>query len=532
MAARRQVPAAHESIRCGLHGTTAECPSCGKPNPAFCTCSSASASYGVADAAVAPEADHSEVDGGGGETYAADEDNAEAALRSAEAILQQSERVMLTIEASLVSLNADARRKEVVQACLEVRELCARVVVTMLECAQWAAVVDDPSMHVRFHVSATRPIEVVTRHSMQPALSRLYMRAIPLQAACTIAGSLGAGCTFAVLFGVPQWWLAILAPAALPSSVFLAACLNRTLLWNLATSFQPLFVTFLNLVMVVTFCVLWRNQPAKLAGFSAFLPTFLLAGFTDALPEIFRVPVSRVFFVLVLLSLLTLLAGIAFNRMGLEDFEVDLSLRTVKVSSVAAGVLTSLLPFAARNLGMIFLQPGVLPVMQSAVASVKLSSRALLVAKAKHTFAVLQVAHANKTMAKAERSISYRSSTRFSIRGNSMARDRADVSDHAAHLEGVLCAEDEEPQEPLDAEQLPARPLGWPHSTCQYLRSAKFPWRLLARSSSLPVARSCQCSPWRASFLPFRRRYRASPGSNAGISVTLRHEFDGAATGV
>jgi hypothetical protein len=32
-----------------------------------------------------------------------------------------------------------------------------------------------------------------------------------------------------------------------------------------------------------------------------------------------------------------------------------------------------------------------------------------------------------------------------------MARDRADVSDHAAHLEGVLCAEEEEPQEPLDA---------------------------------------------------------------------------------
>jgi hypothetical protein len=203
--------------------------------------------------------------------------------------------------------------------------------------------------------------------------------------------------------------------------------------------------------MVVTFCILWRHQHAKLAGFSAFLPTFLLAGFTDALPEIFRVPVSRVFFVLVLLSLLTLLAGIAFNRMGLEDFEVDLSLRTVKVSSVAAGVLTSLLPFAARNLGMIFLQPGVMPVLQSAVASVKLSSRALLVAKAKHTFAVLQVAHANKAMAKAERSISYRSSTRFSIRGSSMARDRADVSDHAAHLEGVLCAEDEEPQEPLDA---------------------------------------------------------------------------------
>ena len=185
--------------------------------------------------------------------------------------------------------------------------------------------------------------------------------------------------------------------------------------------------------MVVTYFILWRHQPAKLAAFAAFLPSFLLAGFTDALPEAFRVIVSRIFFTLNMLSLLILLAGIAFNRLGLEDFEVDLlSIRTFKISSLTASTLTTLLPFAARNLGMILLKPGVLPVIQSSVASVKLSARALLVAKANHTFAVLQVANANRTMAKAERSISYRSSRHFS------------QATTARHLDDVHHVEDEE----------------------------------------------------------------------------------------
>jgi hypothetical protein len=205
--------------------------------------------------------------------------------------------------------------------------------------------------------------------------------------------------------------------------------------------------------MVGTFCVLWRNQPAKLAAFCAFFPSFLLAGFTDALPEAFRVPVSRVFFTLDLLCLLILLAGIAFNRLGLEDFDVDLSLRTVKISSVAAGALTSLLPFAARNLGMILLRPGVLPIIQSSVASVKLSSRALLVAKAMHTFSVLQVAHANKMMARAERSISYRSSRHFSAVAS---RARSDLS-RPAHPDDEVPEEDEEPLDESTAGATQAR---------------------------------------------------------------------------
>jgi hypothetical protein len=360
------------------------------------------------------------VDGGGEEhepeRSGEDVDNVESWLGSALATIKQGERVLLAIQQSLVELNADGRKDELTRACLEVREQSARVVITLLECAQWAAVANDPSMYVRFHVSVMRPIQVRTAQSVQPALSGLYMRVLPLQLACAVGSALGLVAALVLFFGVPLWWLAVFATVSWPSVIFLTACLNRTLLWNLVTSFQPLFVSCLNLVVMGTLCALWRHQPAKLAALSAFLPSMVLAGFTDALPEAFRVRVSRVFFTLNVVGLLALLAGIAFNRLELEDFEVNLlSIRVVKISSVVASSLTSLLPFALRNLGMIIWRPGVLPIIQSSVASVKLSSSALLVAKAMHTFSVLQVAHTNETMAKAMRSMSMKSSRHFSM---------------------------------------------------------------------------------------------------------------------
>jgi hypothetical protein len=269
----------------------------------------------------------------------------------------------------------------------------------------------------------------MTAQSVQPAVSGVYMRALPLQLACAIGSALGLIAALVLSYGVPRWWLAVFPIVSWPSVIFLTACLNRTLLWNLVTSFQPLFVGCLNFVVTGTLCVLWRHQHAKLAALSAFLPSMTLAGFTDALPEAFRVPVSRVFFTLNVVGLVALLAGVAFNRLDFEDFEVDLlSIRIVKISSVVASALTSLLPFALRNLGMIFWRPGVLPIIQSSVASVKLSSSALLVAKATHRFTVLQVAHTNETMAKALRSMSMKDSRHFSM----LVRDvQCDEDEHA-----------------------------------------------------------------------------------------------------
>ena len=363
------------------------------------------ASYDVDDTAVQPEG------GTDGELHEPeDEDNAEAALVSARATMEQGERALHAILQSLELLDKDNRREEVARACLEVRDLCSSVVVTMLECAQWAAVADDQSTYVRFHVSATRPIVVMTSKTLLPALSGFYMKRFPLHVACSAGSALGCAAGIAAFYGVPRWWLAVLVIASWPSVVFLVACLNRKLLRNLGTSFQPLFVCCVNCVAVGSFCALWRHQPAKVVALLAMLPSMLLAGWTDALPEVFRVPVSRVFFSLNTLGFLILLAGIAFNRLGFDDVEVDLlGLRTVKISSLAASALTSLLPFAVRNLGVTFLQPGVLAIIQSSTASVKLSARALLVAKATHVLAVLQVSNSNKEMAKAHRSLSKKS---------------------------------------------------------------------------------------------------------------------------
>jgi hypothetical protein len=139
--------------------------------------------------------------------------------------------------------------------------------------------------------------------------------------------------------------------------------------------------------MIGALCALFRNQPAKLAGFALFLPSFLCSAFIDAYPAEGRAGTSRVFFALNVISLVLLQAGLAFGITRIDELVVEMyGGWRFKASELAGGAINGLIPFALRNLVASIQRPDTLAVRQSGVVCVYLDEHALRVLRAVHGF--------------------------------------------------------------------------------------------------------------------------------------------------
>jgi hypothetical protein len=141
--------------------------------------------------------------------------------------------------------------------------------------------------------------------------------------------------------------------------------------------------------MIGALCALFRNQPAKLAGFALFLPSFLCAAFIDAYPAEGRAGTARVFFALNLISLVLLQAGLAFGVTRIDELVVEMyGGWRFRASELAGGAINGLIPFALRNLVASIQRPDTLAVRQSDVVCVYLDEHTLRVLRAVHAFLV------------------------------------------------------------------------------------------------------------------------------------------------
>jgi hypothetical protein len=139
--------------------------------------------------------------------------------------------------------------------------------------------------------------------------------------------------------------------------------------------------------MAGALCALFQKQPAKLASVVLFLPCFPCAAFIDAYPAEGRSGTSRLFFTINLVGLVLLQAGLALGVTRIDELVVEMyGGWRFKASELAGGAISSLIPFAIRNLVASIQRPDTLAVRQSDVVCVYLDEHALRVLRAVHGF--------------------------------------------------------------------------------------------------------------------------------------------------
>jgi hypothetical protein len=220
-----------------------------------------------------------------------------------------------------------------------------------------------------------------------------------------------------ILFDIlSAWWFSLFAPLSWPGIVCCTASLNKVTPKRLLKTFQTIFVGVNLLVTFGTFCFLWRNQPAKIAALTMLLPTFGLAMFMDGYPEIGRRAASLTLFVIMVVFVALLQAGIAFNRMQLDDSSFELIPgRPTTVTAIASGAILCILIFSLKSLFASLWKPGSLVVVKDNLRSLLLPPHALQLARTAHA---LLASHSAKHNAALKRQLEASNSGRKSIVGS------------------------------------------------------------------------------------------------------------------
>jgi hypothetical protein len=170
------------------------------------------------------------------------------------------------------------------------------------------------------------------------------------------------------------------------------------------------------LLLYGTFCFLWRNQPAKIAALTMALPSLGVAMFMDGYPEIGRRAASLVLFVLMVVFVALLQAGIAFNRMQLDDSSFELIPgRPTTVTAIASGAILCILTFGLKNIGASLWNPGSLVVVKDNLRTLLLPPHAMQLARMAQALLALHSAKHNATL---KRQLERSNSKRKSIEGS------------------------------------------------------------------------------------------------------------------
>jgi hypothetical protein len=250
----------------------------------------------------------------------------------------------------------------------------------------------EPSMLRRVHAAAWRPREAGGANafidSVMPAVSRMYLRSLPLRVFLPSIWLIGVACMFLAAFdlfhnGSTEEWAACAANAlTLPVIVCIGSSLNAKTVRRLLTEFQTLYVLFNAFGFSCLLVFLFRDHPAKLLAFGQLIPSSLLAGFLDAYVETGRLLNSRIFFTLNIVSLLIYLALVSFKLGAFTDYTFEVSTFAFLASSMVCSTMTTLLVFGCKNLGLSFYRPGSLVVLTSSVCCLYIDADTLAVLKA------------------------------------------------------------------------------------------------------------------------------------------------------
>jgi hypothetical protein len=274
----------------------------------------------------------------------------------------------------------------------DARDLALKVVNEAIAIANSTHSSVDSAARSLCHVSSARPYEIRKEETLVPRMSaflishrRLRVWVITLS---KIAWVFGFTVIFALYFDArSDVWMAVTTSVTFPSILLIALALNRTLLKGIVATFQTALVFGHTTIMVGALCALFHNQPAKLAGVVSMLPSLFCAAFIDAYPAEGRAGASRLFFTLNLIGLLLLQAGLAFGITRIDEFVVEMyGGWNFRASELAGGAISSLIPFALRNLVASIQRPDTLAVRQSDVVCVYLDEHALCVLRAVHGF--------------------------------------------------------------------------------------------------------------------------------------------------
>jgi hypothetical protein len=312
--------------------------------------------------------------------------------RTGDMLRDMDGRLEACVAAAVFAADPNLAQEEVLRA---IRSRAALVTLhcigLMLRCA--CAVL--PSMLMRVHVAALRPREVGGSDSavdaVAPAICREYAKSLPLRIGLVVLWVLGQTCGLLALFdrfepGSAQEWIACLAVAmCLASNICVAASFNAKTVRTLLKEFETLYVVAYALGMTSIYLFLFRERPAKMVAFALGTPSLLLSGFQDASAEGSRVLNSRVFFMLNVVGLLTLLALVSLNLGTYADFTFHVGTFSFAASLMVCSTIATLLVFGVKNIALSFYEPGSLVTFVSAVCCVHTDADALAVLKGSYS---------------------------------------------------------------------------------------------------------------------------------------------------
>ncbi len=274
------------------------------------------------------------------------------------------------------------------------REIRSGAAVLALQCMaimQLCACAVHPFSLLRVHVAGLRPREAGTKNmatnAMVPAIGRMYAKSLPLRIAVPLLWVLGVTCHYSVLFdglepgSVPQWLACTAGTFMLPVVVCAGGSLNVKTVRALLKSFETMYVIAYVLLTSGLYCLLFREQPAKIVTVALATPALLLAGFQDACAEGSRLLNSRIFFACNNVGLILWLALVTFNLGAFTDYTFQFGTFAVVASTIFYNAIATVLLFGVKNIVFSCFEPGSLVVLTSAVCCVFLDADSLAVLK-------------------------------------------------------------------------------------------------------------------------------------------------------
>ena len=297
-----------------------------------------------------------------------------------------------------VSISTDADRA----AVENIRQVLTSIAVRTVAMVRGCTPVIRSGRLVRCHVPSMRPREVKTAETFLPSVATIWLKFTPFRVACIALCVLAQISTLLVLAGVVQHWAFVwISILALPTFVFAIACLSKSVALQLAYTFQALYICGASLFFVSTLFFLLRNQPPKLVALWPLSFTLLASVTLDGYPESGRKITQRFYYVMMLGTLIALQMCIVFNLLDIVEVAVQpvsWSSWTFKISDLTSAALSSLMPFAFRNLVASCRNGDALVAVKSDVVSVRLDLCCLVILETAHSLLALEASGQNNTM--------------------------------------------------------------------------------------------------------------------------------------
>ena len=292
------------------------------------------------------------------------------------------------------------------EAVENIRQVLSSIVVHTVAMVRGLAPLVKTSRLVRCHVPSMRPREVKTSETVLPSVATIWLKMLPMRICCIVVLLIAQTASLLVLASVVEHWAFVwISVLGLPTVFFVFTCLSKSIMRQLMYTFQSLYIFGASMFFVSTLFYLLKAQPQKLVALMPYTLSLLVATALDAYPEVGRKPTQRFYYIIMLVSLITLQMTIVLNLIGIEDTDamiqpVSWSTWTFKISDLTSAALSSLMPFAFRNLMASFRNGDSLVAVKADVVSVRLDLCCLVILETAHSLLALEASEQNRTMKK------------------------------------------------------------------------------------------------------------------------------------